>query len=1276
MFSSREISIAGLVGLALIAGVSHGGEGDYEQTIKPLLAQRCYACHGVLKQEANLRLDTGAAIRQGGDSGPAVMPESADASEILKRITSTELDQRMPPEGEPLTAKQVAAIKSWIVAGAVSPAGEKPEADPSEHWAFRIPVRPEIPSVTKPGDWPTGIDAGVHREAAVQSDSQDATSDDAKSRDAKGAEGQPLAVPRAAVGGNEIDAFLDRAMLDAGIRPRPQASDSVWLRRVYLDLIGLPPTSEELRDFLADGSSGRYQHVVDRLLDSPLYGERWARHWMDIWRYSDWFGRRHVPDVWNSAPQIWRWRDWIVRSLNGDKGYHQMLREMLAADEVVPESPEDGVATGYLIRNWYALNPNDWMRSTVEHTGKAFLGLTFNCAHCHDHKYDPISQEDYFRLRAYFEPIYIRQDRVPGEADPGPFQDYNYSTLRKIQRLGAVKVFDKNPEAATWLYTGGDERNRQEDRGKIAPGLPAFLGGNKLSKVEPVELPPVAWYPALDPRIQQTILSDAVAAVKAAEGALAAIPEATSDQATVGDDPVAKTQAAFDAALRASEAAGKPRILSGQQSMLLDATTGRRIINHRLKGLPPIEDGFVISFELELLSSTHFNFQLAKDLDKGLTAGFVGFEGGRILGYQPGTFTEFEVGKYADAEGERRFRVELKLEPSSDRMLLTVRSLKPGTAAVDGHNGQKEGASRADAKTDPMPNDLPQTPLLVDAVPIAMNGWNPAAHPEMGITFDARTGTKGAVDEWVLRRKAAGDDAKGKARKPVRRPRPSTRGKAKELIRFDFEPPAYADGTDVVGQGGWELSHIAQAPATSKVVRHYGDAELDRLAQAVEVARAVRDAPGLRRRAAQMELDTARAAVAATESRIRADRLRHGVEQGDADAAARDAEAATREAAVKRGAADVAAQQAAMATAQAKPADDANRGKELDAAGQGLTAARDRLAKAEAEAAAPAKGEYPPLGPSYPKTSTGRRKALADWIASDRNPLTARVAVNHIWARHFHMPLVATVYDFGRSGARPTHPELLDWLAVELVRSGWSMKHLHRLIVTSEAYRRSSRAGGPDAPQLAIDPENRMLWRMNVGRLEAEVLRDSVLMVAGKLDLTPGGQEIENGETLTSDRRSLYYSVHPEDGGKSPLGQLFDGPDPTECYRRTRSIIPQQALALTNSDWVHQASAGIVRQWDRAEADRTDANRADASLGSADSADRRFVTEMFARILTRAPSSDELSVCMETLASRPVGQTADATPSSGGESSADAVRKLRESFVRALLNHNDMITIR
>jgi hypothetical protein len=117
---------------------------------------------------------------------------------------------------------------------------------------------------------------------------------------------------------------------------------------------------------------------------------------MDVWRYSDWYGRRTANDVWNSAPQIWRWRDWIVNSLNADKGYDRMLSEMLAADEIAPLDDEAAVATGFLIRNWYALNPNQWMRDTIEHTGKAFLGLTFNCAHCHDHKYDPISHEDYF----------------------------------------------------------------------------------------------------------------------------------------------------------------------------------------------------------------------------------------------------------------------------------------------------------------------------------------------------------------------------------------------------------------------------------------------------------------------------------------------------------------------------------------------------------------------------------------------------------------------------------------------------------------------------------------------------------------------------------------------------------------------------------------------------------------------------------------------------------------------------------------------------------------
>src|SRR5262249_34855215 len=154
------------------------------------------------------------------------------------------------------------------------------------------------------------------------------------------------------------------------------------------------------------------------------------------------------------------------------------------------------VATGYIARNWYALNYNQWLRDQVEHTAKAFLGLTLNCAHCHDHKYDPITQEEYFRFRALFEPVELRQDRVPGEPDPGPFQKYQYLVLHKVVKSGPIRVGDERPDAKTYMYAGGDERNRIAGRPPVTPGVPAFLGGDALT-ITPVPLPPAAYYPGL-----------------------------------------------------------------------------------------------------------------------------------------------------------------------------------------------------------------------------------------------------------------------------------------------------------------------------------------------------------------------------------------------------------------------------------------------------------------------------------------------------------------------------------------------------------------------------------------------------------------------------------------------------------------------------------------------------------------------------------------------------------------------------------------------------------
>jgi len=860
---------------------------DYLKEIKPLLREKCFACHGGLEQKARLRLDTAALMKKGGKRGPAILPGNPDKSLLIERVTAKYETERMPPEGPPLSPGQIAKLKAWIAQGAPTPAHETPESNPRDHWAFRIPKRSAVP-VTKNRPWMN----------------------------------------------NPVDAFIAAGHERHGLTPGPPADKAHWLRRVTIDLIGLPPTRTELTAFLKDKSSDAYEKTVDRLLADPRYGERWGRHWMDVWRYSDWHGRRMVPDVWNSAPQIWRWRDWIVKSLNEDRGYNRMIQEMLAADEICPEDDQAAVATGFLIRNWYALNPNDWMRQNVEHTAKAFLGLTFNCAHCHDHKYDPITQIDYFRLRAFFEPIGIRQERVAGEPDPGPFQEYSYSVLRKINRLGAVRIYDKNPAAPTWFYTGGDERNRVKEKGRILPGLPAIF--DSAAKITPIELPPQAYYPGARPAIQETIITD----IKSA---------------------LAKTEAEL------------------------------------------------------------------KDL-----------------------------------------RASQKMFPSE------------------------------------------------------------------------------------------------------------------------------------------KVSQLKEQVAEAKVAALKADLE-------------------------------------SVLARIAADQAKFGISAAiDFGSAARTATTAERRAAVHQADVSVLVGKLALALAQAKPGTDVSRAKEIVASNKQLSAGKAALEKAQLAAKAPPSQQYSPLSPIFPKTSTGRRKTLAEWIGSKSNPLTARVAINHIWMRHFHSPLVSGVFDFGRNGSPPSHPELLDWLAVEFMESGWSMKHIHRLIVTSQTYRMAS-AQGKDTSNVARDPENRYLWRMNVGRMEAEVVRDSLLFCAGRLDLTQGGQELENTQALTTRRRSLYYSCHPEGDGKSELGKLFDAPDAGECYRRTRTIVPQQALALTNSDLVHELSAGMAKSlWE--------------AIPSKERNTAAFIVTAYETILSRPPSQAELAICADFL--------------------KNAEARARESFVRALLNHNDFVTIR
>jgi hypothetical protein len=898
------------IGVLPPAGAAGAEPVDYVRQVKPILQARCYGCHGVLKQKAGLRLDTAQAIRRGGDSGPALQSGQGGESLIVERVTAADPAERMPPEGAPLSAEQVALLRAWIDQGAGAPADERPPADPRRHWSFQPIVRPRVPA--------------LEGTSAVAS---------------------------------PIDAFLEAERRRRGVAPLEAAPPHVLLRRVYLDLVGLPPTREELHDFLADPSDLAYLRVVDRLLASPQYGERWARHWMDVWRYSDWYGRRAVPDVLNSYAQIWRWRDWIVRSLNQDRGYDEMVRAMLAADEITPADDQELAALGFLVRNFYRWNYNVWMKDNVEHTGKAFLGLTFNCAHCHDHKYDPITQEDYFALRAVFEPLELRHDRVPGEPDPGPYPKYEYGKAYRPITSGMVRVFDEKLDAETYLYTGGESRNVIAGRPPVAPGVPEFLGGRSF-RVEPVELPVPAYYPGMKGFVRQEEVAHREAAVARAEEALArSQPQAS--EATAG-------------------AAG------------------------------PSE----------------------RDVDQAQLA--------------------FAV---ADLEAVRA------------RIAADVADPRYGGSGAD------FGTARRDA--------------------------------------------------------ARAEQRAARARAEL------------ELLR--------ADRAVVAAQGKAEA----------------------------EAAKAERF-----QAAARKALDMARAAID-----------------------------------------------------------------------------RDPVT-------------YSPLSPLYPTRSTGRRRALACWITDRANPLAARVAANHVWRWHFGTPLVATTFDFGRNGAPPLHPELLDWLAAELIKPTapgarpWSLKALHRQIVTSAAYRMRSHAAPAEAAGRTIDRENRLYWHFPTGRMEAELVRDSLLHLAGGLETRVGGPEIDLAEGLTSRRRSLYFSHHAE--GRMPFLELFDAPDACDAYRRTTTVVPQQALALVNNDMLLDLSGALaVRLWEGTRGAASEDTRNDA-----------FLVAAFEQVLARGPSPRERELTLSFLHTQAELLRRERTSQEGStDLENDAGARARRDLVHAMFSHHDFVTI-
>jgi hypothetical protein len=392
----------------------------------------------------------------------------------------------------------------------------------------------------------------------------------------------------------------------------------------------------------------------------------------------------------------------------------------------------------------------------------------------------------------------------------------------------------------------------------------------------------------------------------------------------------------------------------------------------------------------------------------------------------------------------------------------------------------------------------------------------------------------------------------------------------------------------------------------------------------------------------------AEARLAALEARIRADKAKHA-KAADSEELAKTAQRLERNAYVLTGEADL--ERAQEILAEALKATKPNG--EVDEKKVGA-------AKAELDKAVAALGKkleaYSPIGTMYPEKSTGRRTALAKWIASAENPLTARVAVNHIWARHFGRGIVESVNDFGQYGKLPTHPELLDFLAIELVAQGWKMKPIHRMLVTSAAYRMASVG---DMANEKTDPDNRYLWRMNARRMEAEAVRDSVLFTAGQMDTAVGGPEVEETKELDSMRRSLYIRQAPDI--RAEFLSQFDAANTNECYRREESIVPQQALSLANSRLTLEQARRLAAKLP-----------VDGFVGAA-----------FEAVLNRPPSATERDDASTFLAQQTklLAEPAKLKPFETGvatplKPSTDPAQRARENLVHVLFNLNEFVTIR
>ena len=1016
---------------------------DFSKEIQPLLAKYCFECHDSKKQKNDLRLDVKESAFKGGESGPSILPGKSAESRLILFIAGLDKNTVMPPKGEQLAPEQVGLVRAWIDQGAKWPeTASAKTANPSDWWSLKPLVRPPVPAVKDSR-------FRIH---------------------------------------NPVDAFVAVKLKEKQLAQSPEADRRTLIRRLYFDLIGLPPSPEEVAAFVADKDPQAYLKLVDKLLASPRHGERWARHWLDVVRFAESDGfETNQP-----RPNAWHYRDYVIRAFNDDKPYDRFVIEQLAGDQFGVD-----VATGFLVAGPWdrvkspdpVLTANqraDELHDMVSTTGSAFLGLTIGCARCHNHKFDPIPQTDYFAVKAVFAGVQhgerstkpanfaeiqakseaLRRELAPLERKLAQFDPPAHSGQTIIIHTDdanrvAQLLPSKGPAAK---YPDGLERGQTGDTGDAArfPTLgKGYLYWNQVSGKDVF-----AWTPRVAGRFRVWLSWGA--------GHKAHAEDARYFLDRDGDLDTTSDQTEIARANHRKFADGSGSVPETRQwSGFLDAgphelgRASKIILRGAANGDYVSADIAMFQEETRQPASRTPRIRLPVTRGKN-TEHFAPIEA---------RFVRFTIASTT------------QLEPCIDELeVFTIGETSRNIALAS--TGARATSS----------GNYPDNPLH------KLNHIN--------------DGQYGNQRSWIS----------------------NERGKGWVQIEFTK--------TEMIDRVVWSRDRDNVPRYNDRLATHYQ----------IEVSR-----------------DGATWQTVASAD----DRLTIGTKVPGGVIYATDGMTP-----------DQAGQLAALLAARKKLETNitATTTFPMAYAGRFVTPADTfRLHRGDSmqprEVIAP--GGLTKLGTSFKLPSAAsdaeRRLSLAQWISSPENPLTARVMANRLWHYHFGRGIVETPSDFGLNGSRPSHPELLDWLASEFIAQKWSLKSLHRIIVTSAAYRQVNVLNVSAAQS---DADNRLLWRFPSRRLEAEVIRDTILTVSGKLHHTIGGPGFDlfepnsnyvkvynpRREFDTASFRRMVFQQKPRMQLDDIFG-AFDCPDAGQIApRRTRSTTPLQALSLLNSPFLLQQS--------------------------------------------------------------------------------------------------------